>query len=265
MIDIYNGHIKDFDPTVDQKIPTLDSHIVQSKTPTPAIIICPGGAYTHKAKHEGAPVAEWLNTLGISAFVLDYRVFPYTYPVPLLDVQRAIRFVRYNSREFNIDPNKIGILGFSAGGHLAASACVHFDMGKTDSDDIIDDIDKTSCKPDMSILCYPVITFGKYAHVGSRTNLLGDNASQELIDYMSVEKQIKENTPETFIWHTATDSSVPFQNSLLYAEGLKGKNIPFELHIFPEGRHGLGLAGEIPYVSRWTKLCEEWLKERNFI
>lgn len=263
MIDIYNGKIEDFDSSINQNPPTLDPYIVKSSTKTPAIIICPGGAYTHKAKHEGAPIAEWLNTLGISAFVLDYRVFPYTHPTPLNDLQRAIRYLKYNHEEFNIDENKVGVLGFSAGGHLAASSCVHFDFGKTEC--ILDDIDKVSCRPDISILCYPVISFGKYAHTGSRSNLLGENASNDLINFMSVELQVKENTPPAFIWHTATDNSVPFQNSLLYAESLKEKNIPFELHIFPEGRHGLGMLDEVPYVKRWTTLCEEYLKEMRFI
>lgn len=263
MIEIYNGVIPGFDDSINQRKPCLDQYLINDDDEHPAFIICPGGAYTHKAEHEGWPIAKWLNTLGINAFVLDYRVFPYKHPYPMLDVQRAIRFVRYNHKEFNIDPHKIGVIGFSAGGHLAASTCVHFDDGK--DLDASDEIDKVSCKPDMSILCYPVITFGEFSHKGSKINLLGENASDELVDYMSVEKQVKKDTPPAFIWHTATDDSVPMQNSLLYASALRKNNIPFELHIFPKGRHGLGLKDEVPYVTRWAKLCEDWLHEMNFL
>jgi acetyl esterase/lipase len=246
---------------IGQDIPGLKPYLIEKETLTSAVIVCPGGGYVCKAPHEGEPIAKWLNTIGVNAFVLDYRVAPYKHPYPMLDVQRAIRYVRYNCKEFNIDPNRIVILGFSAGGHLAGTAAVHFDFGKEDGDEI----DKVSCRPDMSILCYPVITTGKHTHQGSVDNLLGENPSQELLDYMSIEKQVKENTPPMFLWHTAEDATVPMENSLLLAAALKEKNIDFELHIFPKGRHGLGLSNEVPYVTRWIKLCEEWLKEKKII
>lgn len=263
MIEIFDKDIPLWDIKIQQNKPNITPFIVQSSKPSSAIIICPGGGYTCKADHEGNPIAKWLNSMGISAFVLDYRVFPYLHPAPLLDVQRAIRYVRYNHQEFNINPDKIGILGFSAGGHLAASASVHFDAGKTSKD--CDEIDKVSCRPYISVLCYPVITLGKYTHEGSKYSLLGENPSQELIDYMSAEKQVCENTPPAFIWHTAPDDCVPFKNSLLYAEALQAKGIPFEMHIFPRGGHGLGLRDDIPYVQRWAKLCEDWFREEHFI
>lgn len=260
-MDIWNGEVTGFDEKNGQNKPNLTPYLIEKDTLTPAIIVCPGGGYTHKAQHEGSPIAEWLNTIGVNAFVLDYRVAPYKHPYPMLDVQRAMRYVRYNCKEFNIDPNRIGILGFSAGGHLAGTAAVHFDLGREDGDEI----DKVSCRPDMAILCYPVITSGEYSHKGSFSNLLGENASQELLDYMSIEKQVKENTPPMFLWHTAEDASVPMENSLLMAKALKQNGVEFELHIFPNGRHGLGLRDEVPYVTRWAGLCEEWLREKKFI
>lgn len=262
MINIWNEEVIGFEEEKGQNEPNLEPYLINSnKNLMPAIIVCPGGAYTHKAAHEGEPIAKWLNTIGVNAFVLDYRVAPYKHPYPMLDLQRAIRYVRYNNKKFNIDPNKVGVLGFSAGGHLAASASVHFDFGKDNGDEI----DKVSSRPDMSILCYPVITFGEYGHKNCKVNLLGEDASQELIDFMSVEKQVKENTPPAFIWHTAKDESVPMENSLIYAQALRKKNVDFELHIFPEGGHGLGLKDEVPYVKRWTSLCEDWLREKKFI
>lgn len=265
MIEIYNTVIPGFNEEINQNRPSIEPYVIDNKENAPAIIICPGGAYIRKADHEGGPIAKWLNSLGINAFVLDYRVAPYRNPYPLMDLQRAIRFVRYNHEKFKVNPEKIGVLGFSAGGHLAASAGVYFDYGKNEKD-AEDEIDKVSSRPDISILCYPVITLGKYAHAGSRNNLLGEGASKELIDSMSVEKHIKDETPPAFIWHTATDASVPMQNSLMYAEALREKEIPFELHIFPEGRHGLGILNEVPYVTtRWTGLVEDFLREMNFI
>lgn len=267
MIHIYNGVIPGYDPEIDQDIPGIEPYLIESKDnkKQPAIILCQGGAYTHKAQHEGEPIARYLNTIGINVFIVNYRVAPYKYPYPFMDLQRAIRFVRYNCDEYNIDPDKIGVMGFSAGGHLAAASCVHFDLGKSDEEES-DEIDKISCRPDISILCYPVITLlGEYAHKRSGPNLLGEDASQELYEYMCPEKHVKDNTPPAFIWATATDNSVPFQNSLMYAEALKEKDVEFELHIFPRGRHGLGLLDEEPYVQRWAGLCREFLIDQKFI
>jgi acetyl esterase/lipase len=262
MINLWENEIIGFDEKIGQNRPNMTPYLIESGESLPAIIICPGGGYTHKSEKEGKPIAQWLNSIGINVFVLDYRVAPYKHPYPMLDVQRAIRYVRYNFKKFNIDANRIGILGFSAGGHLAATASTYFDFGKEEA---IDDIDKVSSRPDIAVLCYPVVTFGEYAHKGSIANLLGENATNELIESLSLEKQVKENTPPTFLWHTAEDKSVPMQNSLLYAEALKKKGVDFELHIFPRGRHGIALTNEIPYVQRWAKLCEEWFIEKKFI
>jgi len=261
MLNLWENEIEGFDEKIGQNKPNLTPYLIEKDTLTPAIVVCPGGGYTHKAAHEGEPIAKWLNTIGINAFVLDYRVEPYMHPYPMFDAQRAIRYVRYNSKEFNIDPNRIGILGFSAGGHLAGVSSVHFDFGKEGGDEI----DKVSCRPDMTILCYPVITTGEYGHKNSFKALLGENPTQELLDFMSIEKQVKENTPPVFLWHTAEDQSVPMENSLFLSKALKEKGVDFELHIFPKGRHGLGLKSEVPYVTRWARLCEEWLYEKEFI
>lgn len=267
MINIYNDFIPGYDPKIEQDVPGIETYLVDSKDnkKLPALVLCQGGAYLRRAEHEGEPIAKYFNSIGVNVFIVNYRVAPYRYPYPFMDLQRAIRFVRYNCDEYNVDPNKIGVIGFSAGGNLAASSCVHFDLGKSDKD-ALDDIDKVSCRPDISILCYPVITLeGEYAHKGSAVNLLGEDASKELYDYMSAQKHVEENTPPAFIWATATDASVPFQNSLMYAEALKEKGVKFELHIFPEGRHGLGLLNEVTYVQRWAELCKEFLKEMKFI
>ncbi|MDO5517695.1 MAG: alpha/beta hydrolase [Clostridium sp.] len=265
MIHIYNDAVPGYDPDINQEIPGIEPYLIESDKQIPAIILCPGGAYSHKAEHEGEPIARYLNSIGINVFIVNYRVSPYKYPYPFMDLQRAIRFVRYNCEKFNVDRDKIGVMGFSAGGHLAAASCVYFDFGRSESE-AEDEIDKVSCRPDINILCYPVITLvGEYIHKRSGPNLLGEDASNELYEYMSVQKHVKENTPSAFIWATATDNSVPFQNSLMYAEALKEKGVDFELHIFPRGRHGLGLLDEEPYVKRWAELCKEFLIEQNFI
>ena len=261
MLKIYK-EIPYYDSKIEAQIPEIKPYIINDKKIHPAIIVLPGGGYYKLAPHEGEPIAKWLNSIGINAFVLTYRINPYMYPAPLLDLQRAIRYVRFNHSKFNIDVNRVGVLGFSAGAHLAATSCVHFDEGLRSSKD---EIEKMSSRPDMSILCYPVISFLEYVHEGSKENLLGKNPSIELIRKMSVETQVKENTPPAFVWTTAEDKTVPMENSLLYVKALKEKNIPFEFHIFPKGRHGLGLKDEVPYVKRWALLCEEWLKEQNFI
>lgn len=241
--------------------PTLVPYLVQGGDPAPAVIVCPGGGYARRADHEGAPVAQWLNTLGISAFVVHYRVAPYRHPNPLMDAQRAIRTVRSRAQEWNVDPSRVGILGFSAGGHLASSAGVHYDSGRPDAEDLIE---RESSRPDLLVLCYPVISFGPDAHKGSQANLLGEDADISLIERMSSERQVTEQTPPTFLWHTADDASVPVENSLLFASALSRNKVPFELHVFESGRHGLGLAAEQPGVSAWTSVCAAWLKKQGF-
>ncbi|GIP31504.1 alpha/beta hydrolase [Paenibacillus sp. J2TS4] len=242
-------------------LPSMTAYWAEGTGPRPAMVICPGGGYARKAGHEGEPVARWLNGLGITAFVLDYRVAPHRHPLPLSDAHRAIRLVRHLAAEWNIDPERVGILGFSAGGHLAAAAGTIEAAAAETSDDAIE---RHSARPDLMVLSYPVITFGEDGHEGSCRNLLGPNPSPELQERLSLQRRVDAATPPAFIWHTADDQSVPVQNSLLFANALSRFGIPFELHVFPHGRHGLGLAREDEHVNQWTKLCAAWLRKHGF-
>lgn len=214
-----------------------------------------------RARHESEPVAQWLSTLGIAGLVLDYRVAPYKHPVPLGDAQRAMRLARSMSGQWRLDPSRTGILGFSAGGHLAASAGTIFDDGQADAPD---PVDRISCRPDAIILCYPVITFGPHRHDGSMRNLLGQNPDPADQDYLSLENRVTAQTPPTFLWHTAGDAAVPVENVLLFASSLSRHKVPCALHVFPTGCHGLGLAKENPSVAAWTQLCSRWLTDIGF-
>ncbi|WP_174715282.1 alpha/beta hydrolase [Paenibacillus sp. DCT19] len=226
-----------------------------------AVIICPGGGYSFLADHEGAPIAELLNRAGISAFVLKYRVAPHQQPAPLTDGQRAIRYIRAHAEEYGIQPSKIAVLGFSAGGHLTAMLGTVYDEGQPEH---ADPIERVSSRPDRIILCYPVITMESYGHAGSRENLLGPEASDELVIAYSAEKQVKADAPEAFIWHTSDDGAVPVQNSLRYALALGEHGIPYDLHVFEKGSHGLGLAEDNVAVSAWSGLCLTWLKNQGW-
>ena len=228
-----------------------------------AIVVLPGGGYGGRAPHEGEPIARWLNSLGIASFVLHYRVAPYRHPYPLLDAQRAVRLVRHKAGEWGIDPHRIGVLGFSAGGHLAATLSTHFDAGDPNA---TDPVERQSCRPDLAILCYPVITFAApYTHQGSVNNLLGPEPDPDLVQSLSLETRVTAETPPVFLWHTADDAAVPVENSLLFASALSRHKVPFALHIFPHGRHGLGLAEGDPEVGQWTNECAAWLAGRGFI
>jgi len=262
MQNLWAAEIPLFDATIPQPIPTIEPYLLADDQPTACVIVCPGGGYWAHAPHEGEPVARWLNSHGVSSFVLRYRTTPYHHPAPLLDAQRAIRTVRAQAVDYSIDPKRIGILGFSAGGHLASTAGTHFDGGNPESPD---PIERVSSRPDAMILCYPVITFGKYRHDGSRAALLGDNPTNKLIRFLSNELQVTADTPSTFLWHTANDEGVPVENCLLFASALSRHNIPFDLHIFSDGPHGVGLADGNPTLSLWTKCCSAWLREIGFI
>ncbi|MFN0109184.1 MAG: alpha/beta hydrolase [Blastocatellia bacterium] len=230
-----------------------------------AIVVCPGGGYGALAAHEGHDIAVWLNSIGVTAVVLKYRLgrFGYRHPVMMQDAQRAIRTTRAKAAEWKIDPNRIGIMGFSAGGHLTSTAATHFDAGDANS---TDPIEKQSSRPDVAILCYAVITMtDPFTHAGSRKNLLGDTPSPELINLLSNEKQVTEKTPPTFIFHTEDDKAVPVENSLQFAAALRKANVPYEMHIYETGRHGVGLAPTNPALSTWPKLLENWLRARKFI
>lgn len=230
-----------------------------------AVVVCPGGGYgVLAADHEGKQVAEWLNSLGVSAFVLQYRLGPrYHHPAPLQDAQRAIRIVRSRAGSWGVDPSRIGILGFSAGGHLASTAATHFDAGQPGS---ADPVERVSSRPDFAVLAYPVVSLlDPVAHVGSRQHLLGDNPDPKLVELLSNEKQVTAQTPPTFLFHTADDPGVPVENSLQFFAALRKAGVPAEMHVFAHGRHGVGLAADDPALSQWPKLCALWMKGRGLL
>ncbi len=243
------------------EVPTIVPYVLDADEPHGAVIVCPGGGYAGRADHEGEPIARMLNSHGISAFVCHYRVSPYKHPYPLMDAQRAIRWVRQQAGLWNIKSNKVGILGFSAGGHLVSTAGTHYDGGDPDAEDAID---QASCRPDALVLCYPVISFGEFRHTGSMINLIGENPADGLRLSLSNELQVTQDTPPTFLWHTADDAGVPVENSILFARALRDHQVPFELHVYQSGRHGLGLAPEDPHVATWADLCGQWLRALGF-
>jgi acetyl esterase/lipase len=230
-----------------------------------AVVVCPGGGYGVLAVgHEGKDPADWLNRHGIAAFVLRYRLGPrYHHPAPMQDAQRAMRIVRSRAKEWSLDSKRIGIWGFSAGGHLASTVATHFDDGKPDADD---PIDRVSCRPDFAILCYPVITLRTpYTHGGSRHNLLGDKPDEALVDSLCNDQQVTEKTPPTFLFHTNEDTAVPPENSILFYQALRKNKVPTELHIYEKGPHGVGLAAGRGAVSAWPEQLAAWLKTRNLL
>ncbi len=226
-----------------------------------AIVICPGGGYGGLAMgHEGHDIARWLNSLGVAGFICDYRHRGkgYGHPAPMQDVQRALRTVRARADEFGVDPKRIGVLGFSAGGHLASTADTHFDKGRADADD---PIERVSCRPDFAVLCYAVIAFDEpYTHRGSQENLLGKDADPELVRSLSNEKQVTPETPPTFLWSTDEDTAVPAENSVEFYLALRQNKVPAELHVYRQGRHGIGLGANVPGASAWPEACAAWMK-----
>jgi len=248
-------------------IPTLTHFLAPEEINTgAAIVIYPGGAYGGLAGHEGRGYAEFLQMHGINAFVVKYRLGSagYRHPVMLNDAARAVRTVRANAVALKIDPNRIGVMGSSAGGHLASTLLTHFDEGDAKSKD---PIEKVSSRPDLGILCYPVISMGPLAHVGSRRNLIGKNPPAELVKELLNELQVTANTPPTFLWHTANDGAVKVENSLAFASALSKAKVPFALHVFENGRHGMGLASKPPYenVHPWADALLYWLDTRKFL
>jgi acetyl esterase/lipase len=230
-----------------------------------AVVVCPGGGYGGLAAgHEGKDPAEWLNRHGIAAFVLRYRLGPrYHHPAPLQDAQRALRIVRSRAKEWHFDPNRLGIWGFSAGGHLASTAATHFDDGKPEAEDAIE---RLSSRPDFAILCYPVITLRPpYAHMGSRRNLLGDKPDEKLVESLCNDTQVTSKTPPTFLFHTNADTAVPPENSILFYQALRKSRVPAELHIYEAGAHGVGLAVGKGAASAWPQQLEGWLRTRGLL
>lgn len=245
-----------------QDIPTLTPYLPETgKRNGATMIVLPGGGYSNLAAHEGGGYAEWLAKQGITAYVLRYRLGSqgYHHPIELGDVARAVRMARSFAKRDGLDPQRIGVIGSSAGGHLAATIATHFDAGKSDATDAIE---RESSRPDLVVLAYPVITFGEFAHAGSRNQLLGANPSPELVQNLSTELQVTKDTPPTFLWHTTEDKTVPVENSLMFAAALRKAGVPFSLHIYEKGGHGLGMR---PTAPPWADQLAYWLKERKFV
>ncbi|GIH15372.1 alpha/beta hydrolase [Rugosimonospora africana] len=290
--------------------PTLTAFTIPGPQPSPAVLVLPGGGYARHAEHEGAPVARWLNSLGVAAFVLRYRVAPYRYPVPLLDGQRAIRYLRRHVDRFGIDPGRVGVLGFSAGGHLAgllatagdsgpdavdsgpggaattegldasgpgtadspdAGATRSSDAGPTRSSEAegtrhgdADPIDGEDPRPGLAVLCYPVVSMVGPVHESSMHSLLGPDPDGALRQRVSIENRVTTASPPMFVWHTADDPVVDAANAQVLADALTRQGVPHELHIYPHGPHGLGLAEDVPVVSDWTQRCAAFLKTHGW-
>ena len=257
MIKLWENGAPYFDASFGQEEPNLAPYLIEDGKIHPAVIVFPGGGYSHRAYHEGEPVAQWLNSIGLHAFVLQYRVNPYTYPAILNDALRAVRLVRYKAAEFRIDPNKIGTLGFSAGGHLASCTAFCYDLAELDEND---PVDRVSSRTDCAVLCYPVLSFVRFSHVPSAQNFMGkEYGERRVLRRFSPEENVTENTPPIFMWHTEADLSVPTENSLQLAMALQEKNIPYSLHIYPFGGHGQGLAQNLPLAAEWTTSCAAFL------
>lgn len=257
------GHIPYYDSSTAAQIPTLTPYLSSRNTTGGCVIICPGGGYGSIAyEYEGVDIAKYFMARGISAFVLKYRVAPYDYHAALSDVMRAIRYVRYYAGDYGIDPEKIAIMGFSAGGHLACMAAEHFDYGK----EMGDAIDKTSSRPNAAVLCYPVVSmYSKYTHGGSKYNFLGAEASdRELAKRFSGELGVRPDTPPMYVFHCRPDSAVPVENSTMLAEALETAGIPHLLDIYENGDHGCGLASGISGTREWPKVMLGWLQGLGF-
>ena len=255
----------------DGDTPQLMITRVQSDKPTAGVVILPGGGYGgHAIGHEGYDLANWFSEMGVTSAICTYRLRGkgnegkgYGHPAPMIDAQRAIQTLRARAKELNLDPNRIGVIGFSAGGHLCSTVSTKFAPAKPDSDD---PIARVSSRPDFSILCYPVIGLGKpYTHKGSQRNLLGTDASAELVASLSNEDQVSDKTPPTFLFHTEEDKVVPVENSLQYYAACKKHGVEAEMHIFPKGRHGVGLAKDLDGANQWPDLCKAWMDRMGML
>jgi acetyl esterase/lipase len=252
--------------TQDSDIPAITVYLPRTMAAnTPAIIVCPGGGYVNLAmNHEGRQVANYLNSLGIAAFVLRSRLGPrYHHPIELGDAQRAIRMLRSHANEWQLDPARIGIMGFSAGGHLAMSVSTHFDAGNAGA---TDPVERAGSRPDFTVLGYPVISMTEpWTHQGSKNNLLGSSPDPELAKNLSGEQAVTKQTPPTFLFHTNSDTAVPAENSVYYYLALRKAGVPAELHIFENGPHGVGLANNDTALSEWSKLLANWLRAHGVV
>ncbi|MBI3852827.1 MAG: alpha/beta hydrolase [Verrucomicrobia bacterium] len=252
----------------DKDIPTIIPFLPDAAKATgAAMIICPGGGYAALAPYEGKDYALWLNEQGIAGFVLKYRLGSggYHHPAMLQDAARSVRLVRAKAGEWKLDPKRVGIMGSSAGGHLASTLLTHFDAGQPDA---ADPVERQSSRPDLGVLCYAVITMGANTHQGSKNNLLGSDPSSELVQLLSNELQVTPQTPPCFIWHTYEDRTVKVENSLDFAAALRKAGVPFDLHIYQKGAHGLALGSKQYDPTQWhpwTKDCSFWLKQHGFV
>ena len=246
------------------EIPKLTYYPAENKRGCGTVVICPGGGYSHRANHEGEGYAVFLNECGLDAFVLDYRVSPNRFPSPLLDARRAIRYVRANAEKYGIDPERIAIMGSSAGGHLAATASTYREPIAGEG---VDSLDNVSPFPNAQILCYPVTNYE--SHHGSYNNLLGAEHTEEERLEVTPNLLVSDKTPPAFMWHTFEDASVAIASTYDYAKRLKEHAVPTEFHVYPYGKHGLGLANDstrlVPHVQSWAVLLENWLKLYGYI
>jgi acetyl esterase/lipase len=270
---LWEGDVPGALGTAEHDIPTLTPFLADpAKASGAAIVVLPGGGYGGLAPHEGRDYALWLNQQGLSAFVAQYRLGSkgYRHPIMLQDAARAVRLVRARALEWKVDPKRIAIMGSSAGGHLASTLLTQFDAGNPDAHD---PVDRQSSRPDLGILCYPVISMGEHTHQGSKNNLLGANPDPRLVELLSNELQVKASsggspgTPPCFVWHTWEDKAVKVENALMFASALQKAGVPFDLHIYQQGRHGIGLNDKAPFANPhpWSRDLLFWLKAQRFL
>ena len=248
-------------------IPVLTPFLADpAKASGSAVVVLPGGGYGGLAQHEGRDYALWLNQQGLNAFVVQYRLGSkgYRHPIMLQDAARAVRLVRTRAIEWKVDPKRIAIMGSSAGGHLASTLLTQFDAGNPEA---ADPVDRQSSRPDLGILCYAVISMGEYTHQGSKNNLLGSNPEPRLVELLSNELQVRKDTPPCFVWHTSEDKAVKVENALMFAGALQKAAVPFDLHIYQQGRHGIGLNDKAPFTNAhpWSRDLLFWLKAQGFL
>lgn len=268
-IRLYDGKAPGALGNTPQDTPILYLMLPKKPTTSAAILVIPGGGYQFVALgHEGFQIGEWLRDQGMPAFVLDYRVAPYRYPVEIEDGMRAMRLIRAHAKQWGIDPNRLGVWGFSAGGHLAATLGTHCNQNDAAAPEASapDPIDRYSCKPDFMVLAYPVISMrASITHMGSRRNLLGPDPSPALVKDLSNELQVTATTPPTFLFVTQRDPVVPVQNSLDFFNAMVAHHVEGELHVFDYGIHGCGLCGSILPLEVWPSMLRRWLIDHSWL
>lgn len=266
-VPLWEGEVPGALGKAEHDIPKLMPFLADpDKSSGAAVVVLPGGGYGSLAQHEGKDYAVWLNQQGLSAFVVQYRLGSkgYRHPVMLQDAARAVRLVRARAVEWKVDPRRIAIMGSSAGGHLASTVLTQFDAGNPEARDVVD---RQSSRPDLGILCYPVISMGEHTHQGSKNNLLGPNPEARLVELLSNELQVRKETPPCFIWHTWEDKVVKVENALMFAGALQQAGVAFDLHVYQQGRHGLGLNDKPPFANAhpWTRDLVFWFKVHGFV